>query len=270
MSGPVFTPVSPDNLFMSRCQVLFSERGTDRFVNLGDFEELGTTPNLTEIERFSKEYPTSTLVRTDVIRKDVSISMTAKSLTPAARAMLFMAASTKDYLVQAAVAAGEAIFEDVNVGDIFSLGARDISVTSVTDGAVSDPVTYVLGTHYRIDRRTGYLEITAIPSGAAGTDIEVSFSAPAITAADKRQHLGVLAGRGIRGRLFIRGISDSDKDHIEATFWDVEIRPSGDIALQGGDDFGDITLTGRVYADGTRPAGKEIGEVAVIPRAPLV
>lgn len=262
----IFTPLSNDGYRIPRAQVLFKRAGSDRFVNLGDVESFNVTPELTEIERYSKEYSTRVKTFSAVVQKNASISMTLMHLTDTARAMLFMT-DVDGKLVQSAVADGEVTFENVAAGDIFDLGARDVTVSAVTDGEVA-PVSYTLGTHYKVDRRTGKLEIIAVP-GTAGDDVKIEFTAPAITANDKRWMGGLMKAQGVRGTVFVRGLSDLGANE-EASFWDVEFRPSGDIAMQGEDDVANIEVSGQVYADGTRPAGFELGEIAVIPKTALV
>lgn len=261
----VFTPLSTDLYSIPRVQILFRKKGSTKYINLGDAEAFTITPDLTEIERYSKEYPTRTLARTDVTQRGGTIGLTLLHFTPTLRGAMFMADPTST-LVQTAVLAGSVEFDGVAVGDIYSLGAVDVAVSAVTDGE-SSPKAYTAGTHYRVDRRTGFVEILAKPDGA-GSDITVSYTAPEITAAAARQSLGLMANTGVRGEIFARGVGDIGPLD-EVTLWDVELRPSGDIEIQGGDDYQQIALTGRLYADGTKASGYQYGRIRAIPRTAL-
>src|SRR5688572_24977545 len=100
MAGPVVTPVSADNVYLPRSQWLFMPEGSDREYNMGSFTDFTGTSENTEIEFYSKEYPIATLARTDLVRKNVTISATIEQLTPIGRAMMFMADKLDSYLVQ--------------------------------------------------------------------------------------------------------------------------------------------------------------------------
>ncbi len=120
---------------------------------------------------------------------------------------------------------------------------------------------YVEGTHYRWFGETGDFEWLSKTVGADGGVMEVS--AAAITAAEQRQQLGIMATNGLRGKLTLWGANDiGEAVHIE--FWDVKLTPSGEVALQGGDEYTQIPLTGRVYADGTKPARFRYGRMTVL------
>ena len=255
-----FRPLSSDSYAKWSLQAAFQPEGTDGAVKLGDIEALGYTPNITEIERYSREYPEKTLTRSDVIQKDASLSMTLLSITNLVRGILFMD-EPESYLAQAAVTDGTRTITGVKVGRIYSLGYRDVTIVSFDDGEVA-PITYVADTHYRLVAETGDIEILAIPAGA-GEDAEISFTAPEILETAERQQLGIMAGNGVRGKLTCWGTNDiGEAVHVE--FWDVKLTPTGEVALQGGDDYTQVQVQGRVYADGTKASRFRYGRVTVI------
>jgi len=263
----VFTPLSDELYSLPRAQILFRVKGTDRWTNLGDCEAFAITPNLTEIERWGKDSDTKVLRRTDVVQKGGDVKLTLLQMTDTIRGLLFMADPTS-YLIQAAVTDGNAVFTDVAVGDIYSVGAVDVAVSAVTDGAAGTPVAYTEGTHYKVDRRTGFVEIIAKP-GTAGDDLHITFSAPAVASTDKRFSGGFMQTNGVRGTLMARG-QGAVGSNQEVMVWDVKLRPDGDIAIQGEDDYQQITLTGKMYSDGTQAPGFEYGRVRTIPKTALV
>jgi hypothetical protein len=262
----VFTPPSDGLYELPRIQVLFRKQGESKFVNLGDTDAFTWTPNLTEIERYGKDSSTRVLRRTDVIQKDATIGMTLYQMTDTARGMLLMA-EPDAYLAQDAVADGDVTFTNPAAGDIYSLGVRDVTLTSVTDGTTPTPVAYVVNVNYKVDRRTGMIEILSVPDGA-DTDLVIAYTAPAILETAKRWSGGPMSNNGVRGTLFLRGQGDIGENH-EAWFWDVKLRPNGDVAFQGEDDYASIQLTGRCYADGTQPTGYEYGRMTSIPKTAL-
>jgi len=255
----VFTPLSNEHYAVPRAQAAFRKHGTEKFVNLGDVESFTLTPNITEIERYSKEYSTRTLARSDVVQKDVTIGMTLLHMTPLIKSILYMA-DDESVAVQSAISAGSATFAHVEAGDIYSLDAMDVTITEVTAGST----TLTSPADYKVDRRTGFIEFLKDATGA----VTVEFTAPEIASAAKRASFGLMQTNGVRGELFLRGVGDIGAQH-EVRIWDVELRPSGDIEEQGGDDYQQVQITGRVYADGTQAPGFEYGRLRAIPRTAL-
>lgn len=261
----VFTPPSIDQLFSPRGQLLFKAAGSDREVVLGEVEEFAATPELTESEYRSKSYARSKMIKKTVFADAVNLSMTLKSLNRRTLAALFMA-EVDSVLVQAAVPSTTKKFSKPLVGDIFEVGVFDAVFTAVTDGASSTPKPFTLGTHYTADPATGRVEVIALPDGGAA-DIAITYTAPAISAAAGRQAFGILESKGLRGQLTFRELGAEGPFNWVAEYWDVELRPSGDIPHIGGDEFTNIELAGTVYARGGKPAGQEYGRIVVIPKA---
>jgi hypothetical protein len=262
----IFTPLPNDTYSLPRAQVLFRKQGTEKWINLGDVEAFSLTMETEFIERYGKDSGSRVLRRSDLIQKSCNGTMTLMQMTPAVRGMLFMS-DPDSYAVQEAVTDAVVSITGVEAGGIYSLPHFDVSITSITDGAEVDPVSYAEGVHFKVDRRTGFIEILAIPEGAAGADIEVTYDAAAVGADDKRQELGLLSATSVRGTLFARGQGDIGPND-EVTLWDVEITPNGDVQIQGGDEYQQVELSLRVQADGTHP-GFEYGRIREIPKTPL-
>lgn len=241
-------------------QGTFMPHGQDGATKLGDIEALGGTPTLTEIERYSREYPEKTLTRTDVIQKDMALALTVFSLTPMIRSALFMG-SPDSYIEQEAAEGIVKTFTKLVVGRVYGLGYRDVTINSFDDGAAVDPVAFVADTHYRLISETGDFELLAIPAGA--TKAEVDFDAAKIVSDDEREQFGIMETNGLRGKLTLYGVNDiGEAFHIE--YWDVEMRPNGEIAHQGTDEYTQAAFNCRVYADGTKPQRFRYGRVTVI------
>lgn len=240
-------------------QASFQIHGDEGAYKMGDLEALGYSPEIQEIERWSREFPEKTLVRTDPLQKGATLSFTAMSVTDLIRSA-FMVDDVEEYLQQAA-STKTLTFTKFIAGRIYSTGARDATVTTFDDGETVEPVEYQEGTHYRWFGETGDFEWLSKTVGSDGGVMEVSVAE--ITAAEQRQQLGIMATSGLRGKLTLWGVNDvGDAVHIE--FWDVKLTPSGEVALQGGDEYTQIPLTGRVYADGTKPARFRYGRMTVL------
>lgn len=242
-----------DNYAKWSLQGVFTPQGEEGGINLGDIDTLGYTPNLVEIERYSKEYAEKTLARSDVIQKDAALSFTLLSLIPETRAALFM--DEPDQMLLQSAATKTVTFSKLVKGRVYATGLRDITITTFDDGSVSDAVEFVEGTHYRLIAETGHIEwIGATVADGGVADV----SGAAIAAEAGRQQLGIMAGNGLRGKLDLFGSNEIGTPmHIE--FWDVKLTPTGEVALQGADEYTQVQLQGRVYADGTKAARFRFG-----------
>lgn len=235
-------------------QGVFTPHGEEGGINLGDIEALGYTPNLVEIERYTKETAEKTLARTDVIQKDAALSFTLMSLIPEVRAALFM--DEPDQMLTQSASTKTVTFAKLVKGRVYATGLRNITITTFEDGMVT-PADFVEDTHYRVIAETGHIEWIGTTVADGGV---AEISGAAITAESGKQQLGIMASNGIRGKLDLFGSNEIGTPmHIE--LWDVKLTPSGEVALQGADDYTQVQLQGRVYADGTKPSRFRFGAV---------
>lgn len=257
--GQKFLPLDAD-IAKFVTQGAFTPQGEEGAIKLGDIEACTYTPTYTTIERYSREYPTKTLTASDTIQTDGAVAMTLLSMTKLTYAALFGDA-VESVLEQAAAAGQTKTFAAVKVGRIYNLGYRDVTITSADDGSAG-PVAWVEGTHYRAVEETGDIEVLAIPA-TAGPDLHVEFDAAAILASADRGQWGLMANDGIRGKLTLWGISDIGQNlHVE--LWDVRLRPTGDVAFQGGDDYTQVQVSGKLFADGSKGNKFRYGRVTAI------
>lgn len=262
----VFTPPSIDQLFSPRGQLLIQPAGWDREIVFAEANELSVATELTEAEFRSKSFPRSRLRKKSVFADSVTLTMTLPSLNRFTLAAMFMA-SPDSYLTQVAIASAPVEFEKPRVGDIFDVGGFGVTIGSVTDGAAGSPKAYVPGVHIGTDPATGRVEVLRIPDGAATTKIAIQRTVPAFTEADARQAFGILSTQGLRCKLAFRELGAEGPFNWLAEFWDVELRPTGELGLLGGDEFSNVELTGTVYAAAGKRPGEEYGRVVVIPKA---
>lgn len=237
-----------DNYFRFVTQTTWQPRGSDYEINLGDVETSRATPNLTDIERYSREFAQKTLARSDTIQKDMTLSITVKSLSRETAQMMWMD-TDGDLLTQNAVTAQNKTFINLKVGRIYDLGHVNTSINSADDDGTV-PVVFVEDVHYKHVAELGKIELIAIP--ATATKLVVDFDAAEVDEEDDIAVYGGMAGQGAFGTLRQYGVSDIGQN-FKIEFWNVRAKPAAEISTQGGDDYGDIPLEVRVYADGTKP-----------------
>lgn len=257
-----FRPLGNNLRMKPKGQFALKLIGEEFYEKGGDYSSFNWTPDIEENDVNSNEYPERTLALVDITKSDITIAFTARMATDVLR-RISMLSEEKTYS-QAAVAAGS-VTKNMPVGKLLSLGAMDVTVTSVTGPA--DEV-YVLGTHYELDSATGMIGILAHPDGVAAVEgvaeVTIDFTAPTI---EGRKAYGFMSQTSIRATiLFRQKVKWGPQSAVE--FWDVQLRPDGDIVLGGdGDEFAEVSFTGRVFADPTRGAGYELGRAVDLPRA---
>ena len=238
-------------------QIIFQPEGSDREVNLGG-GSVEWTPNLTEVDTYTTEFGDRRLTGSYAVTKDGTIGVTLNQWTESVYQALFMSAKT--YLTQEAVVSATLVKANVDVGNIFRVPGVGATVSAVTDGAESDPVSLAAGTHYTFHKGTGRLQIIALPEDF-GTDIEISYTLPAITAADKILDLGFMSSGGLRGRLSVVNVIGEGMPGIgsEAVFNSVEFRPNGAVPFINNEGENQATLNGRMFAVANVGAAKAYG-----------
>lgn len=230
-------------------QVTFQKLGTDFEVSFGDTESAGLTQDLTDIERFSREFPEKSLSATHTIQKGGTLSLTLFSLTETAVRLVFTS-NVDEKLTQTAVPSFSKTINNLVVGRIYNLGHSYTSITSSDDGAVSDPIEFVEGVHYLHISDAGRVQLIAIPSGA--TKWEIEGSAATVDAEDQVAIHAGMSGNGEIGILRFYGVSDIGTNFI-IEVWRSRIRTTGELSLQGADDYGQVTLEAKLLADETKP-----------------
>ncbi|MCQ1856216.1 hypothetical protein, partial [Neorhizobium galegae] len=165
--------------------------------------------------------------------------------------------SPSSHRTQPAVTSANLGVEHVAVGAVTPMPRIKPTITTVTDGAVEDPVAYTEassvmgGGHYIYQRSRGLLEFIAIPDGAAA-DATITYALAAITEADKIVEYEIMRTSGIRGEVQVWGVVDGGLpgEPVDYIFPDVEFRPNGDVTLKGVDALNVASLTGKVYNQG--------------------
>ncbi|CAN7260159.1 hypothetical protein LJR098_001073 [Rhizobium sp. LjRoot98] len=236
--------------------VVFKPKGTNKFIKIGPVGAVTVTPTLEEVESRSDESGTSQKIGNWVVKTDATVNIADIQMwTQTIYEAMFLA--VKGYKTQSAVASAVLLVEDVAVGDVIQIPGIKPTVTSVTDGAPSDPVAYLEDVtgfgngNYIYQRSRGFLEFTAIPEDA-GADAKVTYALAAVTEADKIVEYDMMRTSGIRGELQVLGVVDGGLpgDAVDYIFHDVEFRPQGDLGLKDATALNTASLTGTVYNTG--------------------
>jgi len=138
----------------------------------------------------------------------------------------------------------EAIVVDgtkVKVGYIVDTGYYNATSLLVTDS--TDSTTYVEGTDYSFDAKSGY--ITILEGGAIfdGEELHLTISAPAIT----MRTSATLKESALTGR-FIVVTSSQTGNNYKYVFKKVSVTQDGDFALKG-EEIGTISFAGSAMVD---------------------
>ncbi|SMC57375.1 hypothetical protein SAMN06297251_10447 [Fulvimarina manganoxydans] len=263
-SGYIYSTLPNELRTKAKCQILARIKGDKFFRSLGDTTSVTGTRTLEESEVYSNETPDKDLALTDITKNEMSFNFVLRQMTAFAKKILFQ--SEEVVVSQAAVAAEAASFVGIAAGDIADLDHHSISQITVECAATQ--TAYVEGTNYVLDGEMGRLEIVAHPAGATvavdGTaDIDVVYDADA---ADVVTY-GPASKTDVRAEIIIRQ-NNRWGPSFDYELWDMQMRPDGDLIMgQDGDDFGEMTIVGRAYADSTKAPEYRIGRVRQIPKA---
>jgi len=155
--------------------------------------------------------------------------------------------SDRTYLTrEAQVDAAPLEFDNPAVGDLFAIWAN-ADITKSDDGAADpeDAIAWVEDTHFTYHRDSGMVEVLAVPEDA--TKLSIKQDVTAIAATEKRLSLDLLSNEGVRGKLKAVGVNQVGAKG-ELNLGSVQFRPDGAVAIVGGDDLDEASVTGRVYA----------------------
>ncbi|MCF7728659.1 hypothetical protein [Sulfitobacter sp. M22] len=239
-------PLPNDQLQVGRANVLIGEVGGTIFDDFGDCESFAITVNVEEIERYGKNNGVKQLRRTDVIQVDAEITIEALDMTPQLRA-LSVGADLGSYFLQTAETAATFDIVSVEAGKIYELPHRKLSNVAIEDGM---GVPYVENIDYVLMDESGYLQIIKIPA-TADADLTVTYDAAEITADDGSFMAGIGSNFNVRRAIRVVAINKiGPRDML--VLHDVQIRPNAEKAMIGGDEYGSITLTGKVFIDPTQ------------------
>ena len=202
---------------------------------LGNTPELNLTTESENLEHFNSDRGIRIKDKSIVLEKTDSGTFIADEISDDNVALWFLGDVT--VVAQAALTAQVSVVpaNRVKPGTFIQLGesqanptgARNVTVTSVTDGA-GTPVPYVLNEDYTVDSELGQLYI--VPGG--GIDGTEAFTVNWTAAASTRSQVVVGDGTTVEGAL--RFISYNPTGPRRDYLWPyVQLRADGDLALKG-------------------------------------
>lgn len=202
---------------------------------LGNTPELNMTTESENLDHFNSDRGIRVKDKSIVLEKTDSGSFIADEISDDNVALWFL--GTVGVVAQAAAASVVQVVpaNRVKPGTFIQLGeslanptgARNVTITSVTDGAAT-PVPYVVMTDYTVDNDLGQLYI--VPGGAIdGTE---AFTVTYAVAASTRSQVVVGDGTTVEGAL--RFVSFNPTGPRRDYYWPyVQLRADGDLALKG-------------------------------------
>lgn len=210
------------------------------FEELGDTDAFTITVDVTRDERKDNRFAVARTSDSQVTDITVTTSFTLMQHTNRNRALGVM--GSVGTLTQISSMAAVIEFTDVVPEQTYWLQRFDVSNVVVTDGASSDPVTYVSGVDYLIDLRTGFFQ----PLKPLAT-VEITFDAGAIAAGAKRLKTGIGGNPDIQCELIHVGNSLKG-DKVFTRLWNVRLSPSGGRGYIGTERQG-LEISGQAQID---------------------
>ena len=240
------TNANGDNLLLGRGAVYF-----DRFVggvstgerHLGNVTKFEISTEDETVEKYSSVEASSPLLKKVLIRRNVSLALTLDEFSKENLALVLMGENDATFAQAGGPIVDEAISGVVG-GRYYKLANRDVSAV-VVEGSGGTP-TYTLTDDYLVDADSGRIYI--VPGGAItdGADIQVSYTAAAITAGAVDTIRGGVSSV-IEGA--VRFIGDpAAGPAYEVEVWKVSVNPDGVLAMIG-DDFGSADMTFAILSD---------------------
>lgn len=257
------------NLVIPRGKVLFAQflPGTQ---TPGPFRELGNCPEFTmayeseKLDHYSSQAGMRVKDASVTIEAALTGTVTTDDMKAENIAYWFMGA--EQTVTESSATGTEETFEDVAAGDIFQLGRttnrpsglRKVASVVITDGAPSDPETFVAGTDYEVDLDLGLITILE-GSAAIGGDIEVTYNTTASTRSQIR------AGQqSVEGELKFVSFNALGADS-DTTIPRASLTPNGDLAMlvdPESNEFQSLSLTIEALKKGNLPLAIRDGRPA--------
>lgn len=254
--GYAFRPLEGNLRIKNKCQVLARPAGEKFWRLLGDHSGVNLSYTIEETEVYSNETPDKDLAVLDITKAEPTLTMNLRQITDFCAQVMFLTGKPN------AVAPAPVVDRKVKWIGMVAGDVADIGVQGITK-IVATPNTLVEGTHYQVDKEAGRFEVIALPDAfptADGIEVTVSGSGTGLPT------YGMMDKVQIRSGILIR-TNNRHGRNWEVELWDVQLRPDGDLAMgSDGDDFGELTVNGRLFADASQPAAYRFGRIRELPR----
>jgi hypothetical protein len=228
------------NYVISKGFVLARFDGNDYFEELGDLDGFTLNIEVTRDERKDNRYGVARTSDSQVTEINATFSATLMQHTNRNRALAVM--GSMNLLTQASEANAVVELIDAKANQLYWLGRLDVSAVVVTDGDELAPVTYVLGTDYAVDARTGMFQ----PLKDFET-VKIAFTAAAIQETSKRLKTGIAGNPDISAEImFFGNATKGGKPFLH--LWNARITPTGGRGYIGTERTG-IEIEGTLQID---------------------
>lgn len=261
--SPSITPLDRNFRFKPKGQFYLFDPFLGEWTRGGDYSNFAITPEFEENDVTSNEYPERVLDFVDITSADITVSFTARMLTPfLRRASMLSKRLTKTQAAVEDVTHSQA----VTSGGVIRLPHLAITDCIVEAGGAGAQV-YVEGEHFTIDKISGFLVVLKHPEGVVldvkeQAVIDVIYSAAEFT----REAFGLMSQTSIQTSIAFRQKTKWGPQ-VLVIIHKVQIRPDGEIVLGGdGTEFGETTYTCRVFPDVTKGGDFQLGEAIDLPR----
>lgn len=228
------------NYVISKGFVLARFDGNDYFEELGDLDGFTLNIDVTRDERKDNRYGVARTSDSQVTEINATFSATLMQHTNRNRALGVM--GSMNTLTQDSE--NDAVVEliDAKANQNYWLGRLDVSAVVVTNGATEAPVTYVLGTDYTVDARTGMFQ----PLKAFET-LKIAFTAAEIMASANRLKTGIAGNPDISAEIMYFGNATKGARPF-LHLWNARITPTGGRGYIGTERTG-IEIEGTLQID---------------------
>ena len=247
----VYRPLEGNLRFKNKCQILAKPAGESFYRSLGDNSSVNMSYTIEETEVYSNESPDKVLAVLDITKAEPTLAMTLRQVTDFCARVMFLTGKPAN---AAPVAVVDRPFEFVGMkaGDVADLGVQNITEIDLTTAG------FVEGTNYQVDKEAGRFEFILAPNGyVAATGVKGTVSGDG----SSLPIYGMMDKTQIRTAILIRTHNKYGRNW-EVELWDVQVRPDGDLALgSDGDDFGELTVNGRLFPDPAQPAAFKFGRI---------
>lgn len=224
------------------------------FVDLGQVEEFKTQPDMDFKEQYSSMTAARRLLRRVSTKTGGTVSITGKEFNPYNAALVQMGA-VSELTQSTATVTDAALTSAVKLGRYFPTGKRNITVSSVKQGAT----TLVAGTDYTVDTVRGIIYFK--PGGAATENSAATWSgsAAAITSGSGLNQVSIATVNKIEGYLHF--IPDPTAGPvIEVVDMKISLEPQGEFGLIT-DDYGNWQLSAKILDDSANNAAFPYGRL---------
>lgn len=239
MALPQYSVLDNGLYEINRCELMGRIPGTQELFPLGDAEAATINVTSQKLSRFRK----NARVRTKSVEITTQTDSTV-AITLMQRTQFLAGLSVMGLLKPVAQAAAEDatfVIEKVRKG-LYYLGKQDVSNVVLGAG-------WVAGTHFRVvDAPMGVIEVLAFPAGVDEED-EVTVTFDAAASASGLSEAQIATKTEFTIELFIRELSEYAKPRFYQLY-ECPFTMDGDVALIGGDEFAQWTITGSALDQG--------------------